>query len=64
MQAGNFGGTLTNFSFEFFYAIFTKDASLFCLYHGAKKSKMTKNSNQGGPASIHLLLEHAQLQVV
>ena len=41
---------LTNFSFEFFYEIFTEDASLLLLYHGAKKSKMTKNSNQGGPA--------------
>ena len=39
---------LTNFSFEFFYEIFTEDASLLLLYHGAKKSKMTKNSNQGG----------------
>ena len=38
---------MTNFSFEFFYAIFTADASLLLLYHGAKKSKMTKNSNQG-----------------
>ena len=44
---------LTKFSFEFFYEIFTEDASLFVLYHSAKKSKMTKNSNQeggGGPA--------------
>ena len=41
---------LTNFSFEFFYEIFTEDASLLLLYHGAKKSKKTKNSNQGGPA--------------
>ena len=41
---------LTNFSFEFFYEIFTEDASLPILYHGAKKSKMTKNPNQGGPA--------------
>ena len=41
---------LTNFSFEFFNEIFTEDASLLFLYHGAKKSKMTKNSNQGGPA--------------
>ena len=41
---------LTNFSFEFFYEIFTEDASLLRLYHLAKKSKMTKNSNQGGPA--------------
>ena len=39
---------LTNFSFEFFYDIFTEDASLPILYHGAKKSKMTKNPNQGG----------------
>ena len=45
---------LTNFSFEFFNEIFTEDASLLLLYHGAKKSKMTKNSNQGGggPALI------------
>ena len=43
---------LTNFSFEFVYEIFTEDASLIVLYHGAKKSKMTKNSNQGGPALI------------
>ena len=41
---------LTNFFFEFFYEIFTEDASLLLLYHGAKKSKMTKNLNQGGPA--------------
>ena len=41
---------LTNFSFEFFYKIFTEDASQPLQYHGAKKSKMTKNSNQGGPA--------------
>ena len=39
---------LTNFSFEFFYEIFTEDGSLLLLYHRAKKSKMTKNSNQGG----------------
>ena len=40
---------LTNFSLEFFITndIFTEDASLFFLYHGAKKSKITKNSNQG-----------------
>ena len=36
---------LTNFSF--FNEIFTEDASLPILYHGAKKSKMTKNPNQG-----------------
>ena len=43
---------LTNFSFEFFYDIFTEDASLLVLYHGAKKSKMTKFSNQGGVLSV------------
>ena len=51
---------LTNFSFEFCYKIFTEDASLPLLYHGAKKSKMTKNSNQGGgggPALIPKLFE-------
>ena len=41
---------LTNFSFEFFYKIFTEDVSLPLLYYRARKSKMTKNSNQGGPA--------------
>ena len=43
---------LTNFSFEFFHEIFTEDASLLLLYHGAKKSKMTKNSNQGGGPAL------------
>ena len=38
---------LTNFSFEFFYKIFTEEASQPLLYHGVKKSKMTKNANQG-----------------
>ena len=39
MQATNFGGTFDQLSFEFFYEIFTEDASLHVLYHGAKKSK-------------------------
>ena len=45
---------LTNFSLEFFYEIFTEDAhaSLIFLCHGAKKSKMTKNSNQGGGPAL------------
>ena len=34
-----------------FYAVFTGDAFLLFLYHGAKQSKMTKNSNQGGGGS-------------
>ena len=45
---------LTNFSFEFFYEIFTEDASLLLLYEGAKRSKVTKNSNQGGPAKYRI----------
>ena len=31
---------LTNFSFEFFYEIFTEDASLLFLCHGAKKAQL------------------------
>ena len=30
---------LTNFSFEFVYEIFTEDASVLLLYHGAKIQK-------------------------
>ena len=41
---------LTNFFFEFLYAFFRHDAALVFLFHGAKKSKMTKNSNQGDSA--------------
>ena len=49
MQATNFGRTFDQlFIRVFFYQIFTEDASQPLLYHGAKKSKMTKNSNQGG----------------
>ena len=44
---------LTNFSFEFFNEIFTEDASLLLLYHGARKSKMTKNSNLGESCLPH-----------
>ena len=47
---------LTNFSFEFFYTIFTEDASQPLLYHSAKKSKMTKNSNQGGGSRLNFAL--------
>ena len=46
-QAGSFGGTFDQLFLWIFYDIFTEDASLLFLYHGAKKSKMTKNSNQG-----------------
>ena len=47
MQAPNSVAHLTNFSYEFFYKIFTEDASLPFVYHGVKNSKMTKSSNQG-----------------
>ena len=48
MQASTFGGTFDQLFLRIFYEIFTEDASQPLLYHGAKKSKMTKNSNQGG----------------
>ena len=41
---------MTNLYFEVFDAIFTEDASLLLLCCGAEKSKLTKNSNQGGLA--------------
>ena len=47
MSAGNFGGTFDQLFLRIFFEMFTENASLFLLYHGAKKSKMTKNSNQG-----------------
>ena len=50
---------LTNFPFEFFYEIFTEDASRPLLYHGAKKSKMTKNPNQGGGGSCLIYIRGA-----
>ena len=51
MQASNFGGTFDQLFLWFFSEIFTEDASLLPLYQVSKKSKMTKNSNRGGPAS-------------
>ena len=47
-QASNFGGTFDQLFLWIFYEIFTEDAPLLRLYHGVKKSKMTKNLNQGG----------------
>ena len=61
-QARNFGGTFDQlFLWSFFYEIFTEDASLLLLYHGAKKSKMTKNSNQGvlGPSRSFRMIEQS-----
>ena len=52
MQASNFSSTFDQLCLRIFYEIFTADASQRLLYHGAKQSKMTKNSNQGGPALI------------
>ena len=49
---------LTNFSFEFVYEIFTEDASLLFLYHGAKKSKLTKTQIRGGGGVLFLLTSH------
>ena len=48
MQASNFGGTFDQLFLWNFYALWTEDAFLLLLYHGANKSKLTKNSNQGG----------------
>ena len=39
---------LTNFLFEYFYAVFTHDSFWPFLYHDAKKVKNAKKSNQGG----------------
>ena len=51
---------LTNFSFEFFNKIFTEDASLPLLYHGAKKSlkllffQQQKKNRRKPSAGIHV----------
>ena len=59
LETADFGPTLratsvvhlTNFSFEYFYKIFTEDASQHHLYHGAKKVKNDqKLKSRGGPA--------------
>ena len=47
MQAGTFDGTFDQLFLWIFSWNFTEDASQRLLYHGAKKSKMTKNSNHG-----------------
>ena len=43
---------LTNFSFEFFYAIFTEGPNLLCLYHGAKKVKHDKKLKSRGGGGV------------
>ena len=51
MQASNFGGTFDQLFLRIFYKIFTEDASLPLLYHGAKKVKNDqKLKSRGGPA--------------
>ena len=66
MQVSNFGGTFDQLFLWIFYEIFTDDASVLPLYHGAKKTKMTKNSNQGGPAlrkyTVEIILGKFQSQ--
>ena len=75
MQVSNFGGTFDQLFPWIFYEIFTEDASLLLLYHGAKKSKVTKISNQGVPLSplsslfsfssfnVNILHLHVKLQI-
>ena len=46
---------LTNFSFEFFYEIFTEDASLRLLYHGAKKVKNDQKPKSRGESCLKSL---------
>ena len=62
MQATNFGGTFDQLFLRIFYKIFTEDASQPLLYHGAKKLKMTKNSNQGGPAPCLKIVKWERLE--
>ena len=58
MQASNFGGTFGQLFLCIFYEIFTEDASLLFLYHGAKKSKMTKSWSQRGVLLRGVWREH------
>ena len=53
MQASNFGGTLTNFSFEFFNKMFTEDASLLLLSWCKKSQKWPKTQIKGGSLGRH-----------
>ena len=57
---------LTNLSFEFFTKFSQKMPLYFfyrLLYHGAKKSKMTKNSNQGGGGGSWLWKEERKKEL-
>ena len=55
MQASNFSGTFDQLFFEFYYEIFTEDASQLLLYHSAKSQKWPKTQIKGGggPALKH-----------
>ena len=53
VQVNNFGGTFDQLSFEFFYEIFTEDASQFVLYHGAKSQNYQKLKSRGGGACLN-----------
>ena len=49
MQASNFGGTFDQLFFWIFFLKFSQKMPLYFFYTMVqKKSKMTKNSNQGG----------------
>ena len=50
MQASNFSGTFDQLFLRIFYKVFTEDASLSLLYHGAKKSKWPKTQIKGSCA--------------
>ena len=51
IQASNFGGAFDQLFLRIFMQFF---APLLFYTFGAKKSKMTKNSNRGSPAFVHL----------
>ena len=48
MQASNFGGTFDQLFLWVFYEMFSEDASLRLLYHGAKSQKWPKTHIKGG----------------
>ena len=47
MQASNFDGTFDQLSFDFFFEIFTEDASQRLLYNGEKSKKWPKTQIKG-----------------